>query len=324
MMHRRIFVTGLALGALAPVRARAQTPARAPRLGVLLYSDPGADPNMRAFRERIRELGWAEGGNLVVEYRYAEGHPERLPELAADLVRTRPDAIFAIGGDVAPFARDATRTIPIVFATSGDPVRGKLVTSVASPGGNITGVTLLTSDLAPKRLQFLKEAAPKISRVGVLRNPEHADDEYRLTEAAAQAAGIDVLSLEGRDAGLLDAALHSPAAARIDGLFVVPSRATVLSRDRIVEIAGRRRLPLAGGWGLWADAGALLSYGPQVNVMMRGAADYVDRVLKGARPADLPVQQPTTFELVVNLKTARTLGLTPPPSLLARADRVIE
>jgi putative ABC transport system substrate-binding protein len=195
---------------------------------------------------------------------------------------------------------------------------------VASPGGNITGVTFLTSDLAAKRLHLLKEAAPKVSRVGVVWNPEHADDEYRETERAARTVGVEVLSLEGRDPGQIEGVLQSAAASRADGLFVVPSRATFRSRDRIVEFAGRRRLPLAGGWGLWAEAGALLSYGPDPNVMVRRAADYVDRVLKGARPADLPIQQPTTFELVVNVKTARALGLPISESMLARADRVIQ
>jgi putative ABC transport system substrate-binding protein len=324
MIGRRMLLGGALAAAALPRAGAAQPRARVVRLGVLLFSDPGSDPQMRAFREGLREHGYVEGQNLTVEYRYAEGRPERLPELAVDLVRARPDVIFTIGGDVAPFLRDATRTIPIVIVTSADPVRGRLVASVASPGGNITGVTLLSSDLAAKRLHLLKEAAPKVSRVGVVWNPEHADDEYRETETAARALGVEVLSLEGRDPGQIDGALQSATASRADGLFIVSSRATVRSRDRIVELAGRRRLPLAGGWGLWAETGALLSYGPDVNLMVRRATGHVDRIVKGAKPADLPVEQPTKFELVVNVKTAKALGLTVPESLLGRADRVIQ
>jgi putative ABC transport system substrate-binding protein len=291
---------------------------------VLLYSDPGTDPNFRAFRDGLRDLGWVEGRNLSVEYRHAEGRPERLPELAADLVRARPDVIFALGGDVAPFAKRATETIPIVFSASGDPVRGGLVMSLARPGGNATGVTFLTSDVAAKRLQFLKEAASHTSRLGVLWNPDHKADELRETQAAAERLGVQVRSLEVRSAGDFDPALESAVRWRADALVAVPLRATVRKRDEIVAFAAKHRVPLAGGWGLWAESGALLSYGPDVDMQVRRAAVYVDRIAKGAKPADLPVEQPTKLDLVVNLKTARALGLTIPQSLLVRAERMIE
>ena len=324
MIGRRALVRGLVLTVLAPVAAGAQAPARAARVGVLLFSDPGSDPNMRAFREGLREHGYVEGQNLSLDYRYAEGRPERLRDLALELVRGRPEVIFALGGDVAPSALEATRTIPIVMVASGDPVRGRLVASLAAPGGNVTGMTLQSSDLAAKRLQYLKEAAPKVSRIVVLWNPGHADDEFLVTQTAGRSIATTVLSVEARDAAQIESGLQGVTASAADALIVVPSRTMVGSRDRIVEFATRQRLPLAGGWGLWAERGALLSYGPDPDAAVRRAAGYVARVLKGARPAELPVEQPTTFELVVNLKTAKALGLTIPESLLQRADRVVQ
>ena len=322
MVTRRA-VLGGALALLAPSAAFAQRPARAARLGVLLFSDPGSDPNMRAFREALREHGYVEGQNLSIEYRHAEGHAERLAELATDLVRTKPDVIFTIGGDVAPFAKTATQTIPIVIVTSGDPVRGKLVQTLAAPGGNVTGVSLISSDLAPKRLQLLKLAAPRITRVAVLWNPDHHDDELAETRTAARTLGMDVRSVELRDMTSEDPLLTAIAQGA-DALMAVSSRTMVRNRTALVDFATKHRIPLAGGWGLWADAGALLSYGPDVDLMVRRAVGYVDRVLKGAQPAKLPVEQPTKFELVVNMKTAKALGLTPAQGLLLQADRVIQ
>src|SRR2546422_8569071 len=239
--------------------------------------DPGTDPNFRAVREGLREHGYVEGQNLTIEYRYAEGRPERLPELATDLVRTRPDVIFVLGGDVAPFAKRATDSIPIVMTASGDPVRARLVASLSHPGGNVTGVTFLTSDLAGKRLQLLKEAAPRTSRLAVLWNPEHHDDELRETQAAAGPLGVQVLSLEVRTAGDFEHAFQSATAWKADAVSAIPSRSTVRNRAAVVEFARKHRLPLAGGWGLWAESGALLSYGPDVDVMIRRAVGYVDR-----------------------------------------------
>jgi putative tryptophan/tyrosine transport system substrate-binding protein len=321
MIRRRAFVSGLALLTLLPQAARAQS--RSVRLGVLLFSDPTSDPNIRAFREGMRELGWIEGQNLSIEYRYAEGRLDRVPELSAELVRTHPTVMFVIGTDIAPALVAATTTIPIVMLVSGDPVKGKLVSSLRRPGGNVTGFTLLASDLAAKRLQLLREAASRITRPAVIWNPEHADDELHETETAARALGLRLRSVEVPNLGQLDAALETIPGSGVDSLIAVSSRTTVRGRKSIIAFAARHRLPLVGGWGLWADDGALMSYGPDPNVLARRAAGYVDRVLRGARVGELPVEQPTKFDLVVNLGTARSLGLAIPSSLLAQADRVI-
>ena len=322
MLGRRAFVSGIGAWAATAGTVAAQ-PARVARVGILLYSDPGSDPNMRSFRQALRERGWIEGQNLFIEYRYAEARPERLPDLAVDLVRTNPSVILALGGDVAPSAAAATSTIPIVMVISADPVRAKLVGSLAKPGGNITGFTFLAADLAGKRLQLLREAAPRISRLGVVWNPEHLDDEFQETQTAAQALNVQVRSLEATTPPQLDAAFQSATRLGCDALVAVSSRMIVGNRASIIGFATRQRLPLAGGWGLWADQGALLSYGPDPNVVVVRAAGYIDRILRGAKVGDLPVEQPTKFDLVVNANTAKALGLVVPPSLLAQADRVI-
>jgi putative ABC transport system substrate-binding protein len=214
--------------------------------------------------------------------------------------------------------------IPIVMVVSNDPVAAGLVASMGRPGANVTGVTFVSSDLAAKRLQFLKEMAPRVSRVGVLWNPDHVDPEYRETQKAAQALGMRVQSLEVRNAGDLDAAWQSASATRVEAVIAVSSRLMTTNRQRIIESSRERRLLLASGWGPWAKEGALFSYGPDLNAMTRRAASYVDKILKGAKPGDLPVEQPTKFELVINLKTAKALGITIPQSLLLRADEVIQ
>jgi putative ABC transport system substrate-binding protein len=291
---------------------------------VLLYSTPRGDPNNEAFHRGMSDLGYVDGQNIVFEYRFADGRPERLPELAADLVRLNPDVIFALGGDVAPDARKATKTIPIAFAVSTDPVRSGLVASLARPGGNATGVTFLLDELASKRLHLLKEAAPQISRVAVLFNPDHADNELREVERAAAVLGVKLHLAEVRRASNLEGAFDAVVQAAADGLYVVSSRQTVANIARITEFASKNRLPLAGGWGAWAQAGGLISYGPNVGEMVRQSTVYVDKILKGANPAELPVQQPTRFELLINLKAAKTLGLAIPESFLLLADKVIE
>ena len=321
MDRRRFLLTSLA-GALAtPLAAEAQQ-AKIARLGVLLFGTPDTDA-FPAIRRGLGALGYVEGRNILFEHRYAEGRPERLPDLASDLVRSKPDLIIAAGGDVAPFAKRATGTIPIVMITSADPVQGGLVASLARPGGNVTGVTFVSSDLAGKRLQFLKEAAPGVTRVAVLWNPDHPDGEFPGTLAAGRSLGVQVQSLEvrGRDdfAGAF-AARHP----RTEAVVVVSSRLMTLNRARILDLAAQNRLLLVSGYGPWAAGGGLLSYGPDLDAVIRNSATYVDRILKGAKPADLPVEQPTKFELVINLKTAKAAGLTIPQSLLLRADQVIE
>jgi putative ABC transport system substrate-binding protein len=303
--------------------ARAQT-TKSARMGVLLYSSPSTDANVPVLREALRGLGWVEGRNLTIEYRFAEGKFERLPDLAEELVRLRPDLIYAAGGDVAPYAKKATATIPIVATVSNDPVESGLVASLRRPGGNVTGVTFLLSDLAGKRLEMLHEIAPGLSRVAVLWNPDHADSDFRETQALASRLGMRVVALEARRPGDIDAALQTAVRERAEALIVVSSRLMSLQRQRILDFAAHQRLLLATGWGAWTDDGALFTYGPNIDEMVRRAATHVDKILRGAKPGDLPMEQPTTFELVINLKTARALGLTVPPSLLVRADRVLE
>ena len=323
-MRRRTFIAILGAAAAWPVAARAQKTARMPRLGVLLYSTPQDDPQARALQDGLRDLGYIDGQNVSIEYRFAEGKVERLPDLAADLVRLKPDLLFPIGGDVAPFVSKATRTIPIVFVISADPLQLGLVASLARPGGNATGFTFLQDELASKRLELLKEVAPRISRVAFLSNPDHPDNELRLAQRAATALGVHLQPIEMRGPNDLDGALQAVTQASVDALYVVASRQTVASLPRIVNFATKNELPLAGGWGAWAQAGGLLSYGPNVGEIVRNAASYVDKIFKGGKPGDLPVQQPTRFELVINLRTAKALGLSIPESFLLRADKVLE
>jgi putative ABC transport system substrate-binding protein len=307
-----------------PLGTEAQQAGKVARVGMLLYSTPTTDPNVAAFIEGLRDLGYREGQTLAIDYRSANGRPERLPELAADLVRLRPDVIIAPGGDVAPAAQQATRTIPIVTWVSNDPVQAGLVASLARPGGNITGVTLILDELAGKRLALLKEAATRVARVGIIWSPDHADPEFRECQRAALALGMQLQSLEVRRAEDFDPAFQLATRERSEALVVVSSRLVNLQRQRILDFAARNRITLVGDWGPWAQDGALLSYGPNVSELSRRAASYVDRILRGARPADLPVQQPTRSEMAINLRTARALGLAIPPSLLLRAGEVIQ
>lgn len=324
-LERREFIILLG-GAVAawPIAARGQQRATVPRLGALLFSTPQADPQMQLVHSGLRELGYVAGQNLIVFYRYAEGKPDRLADLAAALVGEKPDLLLALGGDVAPYAVKATSTIPIVFLSSADPIRLGLAASLARPGGNATGITLLLDDTASKRLELLKEIVPRVKHAAFLWNPDHPDNELREAERAAQSLGVRLQLVEMRGSGDVDAALRAVTDAGCDAVYVVSSRQTVLNTSRIVDFATRHRLPLAGGWGAWAHAGGLLSYGPNINDMMRLLVAYVDKVLKGAKPADLPIEQPTKFELVINVKVAKWIGVDVPPILLSRADEVIE
>jgi putative ABC transport system substrate-binding protein len=317
-VRRREFI-GLVGGAAAwPRVSHAQQAARIPRLGVLLYSAPQQDPQARALREGLSDHGYIDGQNILIEYRFAEGKAERLPDLAADLVRLKPDVLFPIGGDVAPFVAKATQTIPIVFVMSADPLQLGLVATLARPGGNATGFTFLQDELASKRLELLKEVAPRISRVAFLANPDHPDNELLAAQRAATALGVHLQPIEMRGPGDLDHALQAITTASADALYVVASRQTVAALQRIVDFATINELPLAGGWGAWAQAGGLLSYGPNIGEIVRSAATYVDKIFKGAKPGDL------RFELLVNLRTAKALGLSIPETFLLRADKVIE
>jgi putative tryptophan/tyrosine transport system substrate-binding protein len=324
-MRRRQFI-GLLGGATAwPVAARAQRAGKpAPRVGVLLYGTAETDPNYGSFRRGLSELGYVENQSIVLEPRFAESKPERLPLLARELVAAKPDLIYVLGGDVAPFVRAATSTIPIVMAVSNDPVQSNLVASLARPGGNITGVTFVASDLAAKRLQFLRDLAPQLARVAVLWNPDHFDPEYRETQAAGKTLGIQVHSLEARSRADLESAYQTALNVGAEALIPVSSRLMTLDRASTINFADRHRLLLATCCGPWAREGALLSYGPDLDEITRRSAAHVDKILHGASPADIPVEQPTRFQLVLNAKRAKALGLTIPEKLLALADEVIE
>jgi putative ABC transport system substrate-binding protein len=324
MKRRDVFALLGAAVVISPLPVAAQQAARRARLGVLIYSTPERDSNTQSFLGGLRELGYYEGQNIEIDYRFADGKPERLPELAAELVRLRPDVLFSLGGDVTPSLSKATQTIPIVYAMSADPVQLGLAATLTRPGGNATGVTFLSDELAAKRLEVLKEVAPRISRVAFFWNPAHADNEVAGAKRSAAAIGAELQLIEIRDSGDLEHAFRAATQAGVDAVYVVSSRHTVANLSPIVDFATKNRLPLAGGWGAWAQAGGLVSYGPNVAEMIRSAATYVDKVLKGAQAGALPVQQPTRFELLINIKTAKTLGLTIPESLLLRADKVIE
>jgi len=306
---------------MAPAPGAAQ-PAKVARLGVLLYSSAQADPNFNAFRAALRDLGYVEGGNLRMEVLAAGGKPERLQELAEQLVQARPDAILALGGDVLPFVQRATRAIPVVMWVSNDPVRMRFVQTLARPGENITGVTLILDQLAGKRIALLKEAMPRLARAAVIWNPEHADPEFREMQQAAGGLGVELHSLEVHRSEDFDAALDKAAKARVEALIPVSSRLINLNRRRVLDFAEAQRVPVIGDWGPWD--GALLAYGPNEAELGARTATYVDLVLKGARPAELPVQQPTKFDLIVDLRAARRLKIVLPPAVLLRADRVIE
>jgi putative ABC transport system substrate-binding protein len=323
-MRRRKFITVLGGAAAWPLAAQAQRPPKVARLGVLLFSTPQADPQMKVIHIRLRELGYIEGQNIIVIYRFGEGKYERLPDLATQLIGEKPDLVFALGGDVAPHAVKATTTIPIVFVSSADPVELGLASSLAHPGRNATGVTLLLDDTASKRLELLKEIVPHVRRTAFLWNPDHPDNELREAQAAAPALNMQLDLVEMRGSSELENALRAVSAARPDALYVVSSRQTILNIPRIVDFAKANRLPLAGGWGAWARAGGLMSFGPNPDEVAARAVDYVDKILRGAKPADLPIQQPTKFELVINAKAAKTIGIEVPPVMLARADQVIE
>jgi putative ABC transport system substrate-binding protein len=323
-MNKASSIWLLAVFMLAAVSfAEAQPAGKRPRLGMLLYSTPEEDPNVAQFRQYLRELGRIEGQNISIEYRFAGGKPERLTDAAVELVRLNPDVIFALGGDVVPAAQKATKTIPIVMWASNDPVQMGFVASLAHPGGNITGITLILDQLAGKRLALLKEIATKISRVAVLWHPDHADPEFREIQREAQAMKVQLQSLEVRQSADFENQFQAATKAKSQAVMVVSSRLINLHRQRILDYTAKSRIPLIGDWGAWAPNGGLMSYGPNISEMTRRAAVHVDKILKGAKPADIPVERPTKFELVINLKTAKQIGMTIPPEVLARADRVI-
>ncbi len=326
MRFKRIaFITALAVGLLAaPLLVGAQQPAKVPRVGILrdVTPSPGPDDPFPEFRQGLRELGYVEGQNIVLEYRSAEGKPERLPALAAELVRLKVDLIVAVFTPAALAAKNASTTIPIVFI-AGDPLGSGLVPSLARPGGNITGVTNIFRELSPKRLQLLKEVVPKVSRVGVLftrTNPLQVTS-WTETENAAKSLGVTLQAMRVEGPKDLESAFEAARKGRVGALVVLAREAGI---QRAAVLSARARLPAISPIREFAEAGGLMAYGVNFHDLFRRAATYVDKILKGAKPADLPVEQPTRFELVVNLKTAKALGLTIPQSILIRADQVIQ
>jgi putative ABC transport system substrate-binding protein len=329
-MDRRDAVLALlALGA-APFAAEAQKAAKFARIGYLSPS-LASSPYLRdAFLQGLRDLGYVEGRNVVIEYRDAEGKLERVPALAAELVALKVDVIFVAGGTrVTLAATQATKTIPIVFTNVADPVESGLVTNLARPGGNVTGLSSIGPELIGKRLELLTQAVPGIDRVAVLSLPgalgERTDkDMLAAADVAGRALGVRLQFVEARGPDEFTKAFSDMSSARAAGLMVLPSNRFLREHSRLVDLAAKKRLPAVYTSREFVDAGGLMSYGPNSADLHRRAATYVDKILKGAKPGDLPVQQPTQFELIINLKTAKELGLTIPQSLLLRADEVIQ
>ncbi len=321
------FTAALLLTLLVTFPLAAQPVPKVARVGVLSSDPPSGDPArwFDAFRHELRELGWEEGRNVILEVRRAPGRYDRLDNLAAELVRLRVDVLVADSTPAALAAKRATRTIPIVLALVSDPVGTGLVASLARPGGNITGMSIMNPDLARKRLELLKEVAPTVTRVAVLTNPANPYQAAYLSEAqsAARALGVEVRFLEVRGAADVDGALSAATSWRAQAMWMLDDATLDLSTKRIVSFATTKRLPTIFDERTYTERGGLMSYGASFTALFGRAAVFVDKILKGANPADLPVEQPTQFELVVNLKTAKALGIKIPESVLLRADKVV-
>jgi putative ABC transport system substrate-binding protein len=325
-MKRRAFIFLLGGAIARPLTARAQQKAM-PVIGYLSNTSPGpAAPFLAAFRQGLGDTGYVEGQNVAIEYRWAEGRYDQLPALAADLVTRKVDVIVAAGGSpAARAAKSATSTIPIVF-NSGDPVASGLVANLARPGGNLTGLSLVTVELMSKRLELLSELVPQARVIALLVNPTNSTAEHITLDVqeAARAKGVQLLILKAGTESEIDAAFASLVQQHADALVVSTDPFFTSRREQLVALASRHAVPAIHEWREFASAGGLISYGPSLTAAVRQVGIYTGKILKGAKPADLPVQQPTVFELVVNLKTAKALGLTVPQSLLQRADEVIE
>jgi ABC-type uncharacterized transport system substrate-binding protein len=332
MIARTTLAAVFALALLAaPHAAEAQSAEKVYRIGYLsIGSGTGAvyTRPLEGFRQRLRELGWVEGRNIAIEFRYAEGRADRLPGLADELVRLKVDIITAVPTPAALAARNATSTIPIVGMSLTEPVAVGLVASLARPGGNVTGVSYtFGTEIFGKQLELLRDVAPKVRRVAVLASPTgipaypHMLDAVR---AAARSLGLELQLLEVREPSDFDSAFAAMAKERVGALLVMGHPLFFIHRERLADLAARNRLPSMSTQEQWVDAGGLMSYGPNFVDLYRRGATYVDRILKGAKPGDLPIEQPTNLSLVLNLKTARRLGLTIPPAMLQRADQVIE
>jgi putative ABC transport system substrate-binding protein len=328
-MRRREFITLLGGAAVAwPLAARAQQRRKLFRIGYLGISSPSLEPHyVEAFRQKLRELGHVDGESVAIEYRWAEGQDSRLPKLAGELVRLKSDVIVTTGTPGTLAAIQATKTVPIVMASSADPVASGLVSSLARPSGNVTGFTILGPELEGKRLELLLQTVPGLSRLAILWNPSNPGivSYFETVRNAGRNLRISLDPvMEVRSADELDNAFTVIASARPQALAVIADRFLLAHRKQIVDFAAVTRLPSMYPYREYVDAGGLMSYAPSNIELFRGAATYVDKILKGAKPGELPIQEPTKFELVLNLKTAKTLGLAVPPTVIARADEVIE
>jgi putative ABC transport system substrate-binding protein len=327
---RRAFISTVAGGLLAaPLAAEAKPAGKVYRIGYISNSPPSTPESSRmyeAFRQGLLERGWVEGQNVVIEWRFAEGRMERFPDLTADLIRLKVDIVVTLGGPAARAAKQATTTTPIVAIGVSDPVGQGLVASLARPGGNVTGLATLFPELAVKRLELLKEALPGVSRVAVLWNAANPGNVIILrgVQAAALTLGVTLQTREVRGPDDFEAAFAKMRRERPDALMILDDPLLFQYRASIVDFAAKRRLPAMHPFRESVEAGGLIAYSVNLAELNRRAAEYVDKILKGAKPADLPIEQPTKFELVINLKTAKALGLTIPPSLLGRADEVIQ
>ena len=327
-MPRRAFMAAIA-GCLlaAPLATAAQPGRKVTQIGVLGATRAEDLPQWEGLRDGLRERGYVEGQNIVLEYRWAQGRFERLPDLAAELAALKPAVIVAFVTQASLAAKKATSAIPIVMVAVGDPVAAGLVASLTRPGGNVTGNSSNSVEVAGKSIEILTEVAPERRRVAILWNPANAVFQTQMlkeSEAASRRLGLQARVVAASDAGTIDKAFQSMARERTEALAILPDPVFIAERARIAALAAKSRLPSVGGLREYAEAGCLVAYGPNFYELYRGAAAYVDRILQGAKPRDLPVEQPTKFELVINLKTAKALGLTVPPSLLQRADQLIE
>jgi len=325
---KRPLIVALTLAVLAmPLTAGAQQAGRVSRIGLLLTGSPTTESrHIETFKSGLRELGYNEGQNIAFSYRWAMGTSDQFPVLAIDLVRANVDLILTFGTTATTAAKKATRTIPILFVAVGDPVGSRLVESLARPGGNITGFTNVSAELSVKLLEFVKELVPGLTRAAVLRNPANPASipQLRQTQVAAKSLEVQLQPLEVRDPSEFESAFAAISRERAGALIVLPDPMFLSQRTRIADLAAKSRLPSIFNWAEYVEAGGLMGYGPSLPDTLRRAASYADRILKGAKPSDLPVEQPAKFELIINLKTARMLGLTIPPSLLLRVDRILD
>jgi ABC-type uncharacterized transport system substrate-binding protein len=327
-MTRRAFIAGLGGAAAWPLVARAQQPERLRRIGVLFGTtadDSESQARLAVFRQSLQQLGWTDGRNLRIDYRWAAGIAENYRKYAAELVALAPDVILATGPTVEQVLQ-ATRTVPIVFVITADPVGSGFVDSLSRPGGNATGFMLFEYSLSAKWLELLKQIAPAVTRAAVLRDPASTSGvgQFAVIQSVAPSVGIEVSPVNVRDAGEVERAVKAFARSSNVGLIMTASPLTATHRDLVITLAAQHKLPAVYNNRSYAEAGGLISYGANFIDQYRQAAGYVDRILKGEKPADLPVQAPTKYELIINLKTAKALGLEIPPTLLARADEVIE